>query len=230
MRSINNSAVTVNALCIEIHIAHPLVQLPAERELMAYYCPITKPHIQGRPQDSPQRCTIMWTVATSDIIRDIEIMAVLDEHVDFNHWCVLYRNSADGQSIRPYEYASIQFLFGELTGESAVLQEYDLDDPDCDSAIVDTPHRFANQINNINLLPSTTSADEDGLASLFSLWGDENPMHSSLVDFECGSVHSPIEAGSTCEANNNAGFDEEDEFAAAVRDANAKNGFPSFVR
>ena len=74
-----------NALCMEIHIAHPLVQLPAERELMAYYCPIIKPHIEGRPQDSPQRCTIMWTVATSDIIRDIEVMAALDEHVKFNH-------------------------------------------------------------------------------------------------------------------------------------------------
>ena len=156
-------------------------------------------------------------------------MSALDEHVDFNHWCVLYRNSADGQIIRPYEYVCIQFLFGELTGESAVLQEYDLDDPDCDSAIVDTPHRFANQINNINLLPSTTSADEDGLASLFSLWGDENPMHSSLDDFEHGNVHCPIAAGSTCEANNNsnAGFDEDDEFAAAVHDANAKTGFPS---
>ena len=108
-------------------------------------------------------------------------------------------------------------------------KEYDLDDPDCDSTVVDTPDRFANQINNINLPPSTTSADEDGLASLFSMWGDENPMHSSLDDFEHGSVHCPIAAGNTCEANNNynAGFDEDDEFAAAVHDANAKTGFPS---
>ena len=65
--------------------------------------------------------------------------------------CSVYRNSADGQIIRPYESVSIQFLFRKLTGESAALQEYDLDDPDCDSTVVDTPHRFANQINKINL-------------------------------------------------------------------------------
>ena len=74
---------------MEVHIAHPLVQLPAGCELKEYYCPIVKPHAEGAPHDSPQLCTLMWTVSTPDIIRDIRIMAAIDKHVDFNHWRVL---------------------------------------------------------------------------------------------------------------------------------------------
>ena len=90
---------------------------------MSFYCPIIKPNLEGQPRDSPQRCTIMWTVSTSDIIRDITIMAACDEHVDFNHWCVLYRKS-NGEVVRPYEYVPIDFLFGDTTFGNAQVNVF----------------------------------------------------------------------------------------------------------
>ena len=104
---------TANCLCMEMQIAHPLVQLPSGSELKQYYCPLIQPYLQGQPQQSPQRVTLMWTVATSDQVRDISGMAALDEHVDFNHWCVLYRKRA-GQIIRPYEYVPLTILFPDI--------------------------------------------------------------------------------------------------------------------
>ena len=101
-----------NCLCMEIQIAHPLVQLPAGRDLIDFYCLLIKPFVNCMSEDSPQRCTLMWTVSTCDIERDIRIMAAMDEHVDFNHWCVLYCKR-EGQVVRPYEYVPLTFLFGE---------------------------------------------------------------------------------------------------------------------
>ena len=74
-----------NALTMEIQIVHPLAQLPAARDLRCYYCPLLCPYFNGEAVRSPKRCTMMWTVSTCDIVRDIRIMAALDEYVDFNH-------------------------------------------------------------------------------------------------------------------------------------------------
>ena len=199
-----------NCLCMEVHIAHPLVQLPAGRELKEYYCPIVKPHVEGAPHDSPQRCTLMWTVSTPDIVRDIRIMAALDEHVDFNHWCVLFRKKG-GDVVRPFEYVPFSILFGDNSTEE---DGDNADDPDCDEHCVALVHPLQSEIYNINLLP-TPNPDEDGLSSLFSVAGDERNQHSGLRDFD---NHGDYSSGADmCAIEGSGGVDQEiDEFEAAA--------------
>ena len=50
-------------------------------------------------------------------------MAACDEHVDFNHWCVLYGKS-NGEVVRPYEYVPIDFLFGDTTFGNAQVNVF----------------------------------------------------------------------------------------------------------
>ena len=182
-----------NCLCMEIQIAHPLVQLPAGRDLIDFYCPLIKPFVNGTSEDSPQRCTLMWTVSTCDIERDIRIMAAMDEHVDFNHWCVLYRKR-EGQVVRPYEYVPLTFLFGEPPQFS--MDVGNEDDPDFEHQEIGPINFLQDIIDNINFLPGPED-DGEGLSSLFSVVGDETPNNISINDF--GTVGGIMNA--ECESN-----------------------------
>ena len=200
---------TANCLCMEMQIAHPLVQLPSGSELKQYYCPLIQPYLQGQPQQSPQRVTLMWTVATSDQVRDISVMAALDEHVDFNHWCVLYRKRA-GQIIRPYEYVPLTILFPDIP--EAYEVGGDADDPDCEVHDLELVHPLHLQIENVNLLPY--EGEEDELSGLFSVAADENSHESVLNDIMGEQVDAVgVHAG----ARDQTQYEEDDDdFAAAV--------------
>ena len=78
-----------NLFTLELHLYHPLAQLPDMHEVFDLYCTTVIPVKQGMPEASKIQRTLKWTVATPDVPRDLQTMAVLDEHIDFNHWSLL---------------------------------------------------------------------------------------------------------------------------------------------
>ena len=63
-----------------------MAQLLDMYEVFNFYCTTVGPAKQGMPEASKILRTLMWTVATPDVPRDLQTMAVLDVHIDFNTW------------------------------------------------------------------------------------------------------------------------------------------------
>ena len=169
-----------NALTMEIQIVHPLAQLPAARDLRCYYCPLLCPYFNGEAVRSPKRCTMMWTVSTCDIVRDIRIMAALDEHVDFNHWTVFY-GVIGGNVAQPYVEVQLDVLLPE--GEqSSIPPAGEVDDPDAEDSIVTSMLPIEAQIQSLNLLPDLET-DVDPLNNFYTVLADETADHSGAVEF-----------------------------------------------
>ena len=174
-----------NSLAMEIQIMHPLVQLPAGQELKQYYCPLLQPYMNGERCQSTKRCSMMWTVATSDIIRDIRVMAALDEHVDFNHWSLLYGTSK-GTAAKPYLFVELESVFHG--GHAETVNEGDEDDPDGEAHVITSMHPLEAQVQCMNLIPDL-EGDDGAFSNMYSILSDEHAGEDvSVMSDDMGTV------------------------------------------
>ena len=107
-------------------------------------------------------------------------MAALDEHVDFNHWTVLY-GVIGGNVAQPYVEVQLDVLLPE--GEQASIPPAgDVDDPDAEDSIVTSMLPSEAQIQSLDLLPDLET-DVDPLNNFYTVLADETADHSGAVEF-----------------------------------------------